>query len=144
MSAQLLTTTVQSKSTDVPGRTLNQAGVHHYVVDSAHGPGEEVGPIDVFLSAVSTCAVQHVERFAPEVGTTVHGARATIEGFRLEEDPTRFHHANLHVEIFGPSQEEAEKLVGLFKQRCPLYRTLSTATDVTVDVVAHPSPVVAR
>jgi uncharacterized OsmC-like protein len=138
MTEQFLTTTVQSRSTDVPGRTLNNSGVHHYVIDSAHGPGEEVGPIDVFLSAVSTCAVQHVERFAPEVGTTVQRARATLEGFRLPEDTTRFHHAHLQVEIDGPTQEEAEKLVGLFRQRCPLYRTLSTATEVTVDVVGHP------
>jgi uncharacterized OsmC-like protein len=138
MSEQFLTTSVQSKSTDVPGRTLNNSGVHHFIVDSAHGPGEEIGPIDVFLSAVSTCAVQHVERFAQEVGTTVRRAQATIEGFRLPEDTTRFHHAALHVEIDGPTQEEAEKLVGLFQQRCPLYRTLSTATEVSVDVVGRP------
>jgi uncharacterized OsmC-like protein len=138
MSEQFLTATVRSKSTDVPGRTLNNSGVHHFIIDSAHGPGEEIGPIDVFLSAVSTCAVQHVERFAQEVGTTVLGARATIEGFRLPDDTTRFHHAHLRVEIDGPTQKEAERLVGLFRQRCPLYRTLSSATDVTVDVVGHP------
>lgn len=140
MSSQFLQTTVRSKSTDVPGRTLNGAANHHYVVDSAHGPGEEIGPIDIFLSAVSTCCVQHVERFAPEVGTTVRRAQATIDGFRLEDDTTRFHHVEIHVEIDGPTQEEAEQLVGLFQQRCPLYRTVAAATQVEIDVVANPQP----
>jgi uncharacterized OsmC-like protein len=140
MSSQFLRTTVRSKTTDVQGRTLNSVANHHYVVDSAHGPGEEIGPIDIFLSAVSTCCVQHVERFATEVGTTVQRAQATIEGFRLEDDTTRFHHVDLHVVIFGPTQEEAERLVGLFQQRCPLYRTVATATQVDIDVVAHPQP----
>src|SRR5947209_16201843 len=114
---QLLSNTVISRTTDVPGRALNQVGPHHFVVDSAHGPGEEVTPIDVFLSGVSSCAVHQVERFAPDLGLKLEGASATIEGFRSPEDTTTFTNVVLHFELRGVTQKEAEELVGLFQRR---------------------------
>jgi uncharacterized OsmC-like protein len=114
---QVLKSTVQSTTTDVRGRSLNQVGTHHFVIDSAHGPDEEVTPPDVFLSGVSACAVHMVERFAPEAGVHLIRAQATIEGFRSSEDPTFFQHIDLHFEIHGPNQEQAEGLVDTFKRR---------------------------
>lgn len=114
---QLLTTTVTSRTTDVPGRALTKVGPHHFVIDSAHGPGEEIGPIDVFLSGISSCAVHQVERFAPDLGMTLKGATATIEGFRSPQDTTKFTSVALHLELRGVTQAQAEELAGLFQQR---------------------------
>lgn len=117
MSEQLLVNTVRSSTTHVPLRALNQVGTHHFVIDSAHGPNEEITPIDAFLSGISACAVHQVEMFAEQQGVRLDRAAATIEGFRSPGDTTFFQRVHLQVELFGPNQAQAEQLVETFKGR---------------------------
>ncbi|HZT96030.1 MAG TPA: OsmC family protein [Chloroflexota bacterium] len=117
MNEKPLVNRVRSTSTRVPLRALNQVRSHHFVIDSAHGPDEEITPIDAFLSGISSCAVHQMEMFAEQQGVKLEQAVATIEAFRRPEDPTFFDRVDLHLELFGPDQEQAEQLVEAFKGR---------------------------
>jgi uncharacterized OsmC-like protein len=138
MSQQLLKHSVRTATTDTFGRTLNSTRMHHYVIDGTQEPAEEITPVEVFLSSVSACAVQHVERWSREDGVTIAGAVADIEGVRFADRPERFDHVTLRIEVRGATQEQAERYVAKYQGHCPLYGTLATATDIRVETVAHP------
>src|SRR5579872_7134937 len=58
---------VSARSTDVFGRVLLSARDHHFIVDGPvqNGcPGEEITPVEVFLSAVAACGVELVQVIA--------------------------------------------------------------------------------
>jgi|GEM_PF-530766 uncharacterized OsmC-like protein len=139
MNDDLIVNNVLSASTHIFGRTLNSARIHHFIIDGTNEPTEELTPVEVFLSSVSSCAVQQVERFAREEGIGLDRVEASIEGIRTHEDPSVFQSVSLRVDVFGPSQKDAEALVTRFRGRCPLFRTLSKAVDVDVEVLSHPS-----
>src|SRR5947209_2291533 len=139
MNDDLIVNNVLSASTHVFGRTLNSARIHHFIIDGTNEPTEELTPVEIFLSSVSSCAVQQVERFGREDGIRVDRVEASIEGIRSHHDPSVFQSASLQVDVYGPSQQDAEALVTRFRGRCPLFRTLNTAVQVQVSVTAHPS-----
>jgi uncharacterized OsmC-like protein len=139
MSVDQIVNSVRSASTHVLGRTLNSTRNHHYIIDGTTEPKEEVTPVEVFLSAVSACGVQWVEKFAREEGVGLDRVTADIEGTRHSDQPERFQYVEMKFEIVGPSQSEAERYVEQFKGRCPLYRTLASATEVRFEVQARPS-----
>ena len=117
MSDQFIVNTVRSTTTHIFGRSLNSAGVHHFVIDGSTEPKEEIVPVDAFLSGVSSCAVHLLERFAQEEGVPLQLAEAEIVGARPTEEPHRFDHVDLKIELTGPTQAQAEALVERFKRR---------------------------
>lgn len=117
MTEDLIVNAVESTTTHVFGRSLNSARNHHFVIDGTTEPKEELTPVDVFLSGVSSCAVHQIERFAREDGVQVQRAQATIEAGRTHEDPGTFQYVSMRIDIFGPSQDAAEALVERFKGR---------------------------
>jgi uncharacterized OsmC-like protein len=92
-------------------------GVHHFVIDNAAGPNEEITPADAFLAGISACSVLLVETFAQQAAVPLQRAEATIEGTRLAGNPSRFERINLRLELAGPTQAQAEELVEQFKNR---------------------------
>ena len=111
---------VRSYSTGVPGRSLNNVGTHHFVIDEPAymgGPGEEISPTDALLAGVSSCGVLLVESFAREAGMPLLRVEAAVEGIRNMGDPSRFERVNLRFELLGPSQAQAEQLVERYKER---------------------------
>jgi uncharacterized OsmC-like protein len=92
-------------------------GVHHFVIDNAAGPNEEITPADAFLAGISACSVLLVETFAQQAAVPLQRTAATIEGTRLAGDPSRFERINLRLELVGPTQAQAEELVEQFKNR---------------------------
>lgn len=128
---------VRSYSTGIPGRSLNQVGSHHFVIDGPTGPAEEIAPGDAFLSGVSGCGVLLVQRTAAEQEIAVGNIEATIEGIRDEEDPSWFQRVRLHFTLEGVDQATAEQLVAVYQRKCPLYRTVAAATTVEVEVSAQ-------
>jgi uncharacterized OsmC-like protein len=130
---------VRSYTTGIPGRSLNQVGTHHFVIDGAArsgGPAEEIQPGDAFLSGVSGCGVLLVEKAAADEGVPLQRVEATIEGVRDEEDTSWFQVVRLSFVLEGVDQETATRLVATYQSRCPLYRTVAAATRVEVDVRA--------
>lgn len=111
---------VRSYSTGIAGRSLNQVGTHHWVIDEpayAGGPGEEITPADAFLAGVSACGVLLVESFARESGVPLRGVEVRIEAVRDVEDLSRFQGVGVRFELRGPSQAQAEELVERYKAR---------------------------
>lgn len=137
MTDDAIVNTVVSANTHVFGRTLNSTRTHHFIIDGTTEPKEEITPVEVFLSAISACAVQWIEKFAREDGVRLDHVEAEIEGTRTTGEPQRFQHVDLTIDMIGPAQEEAERFVEGFKGRCPLYRTLAAATEVRFRVTGR-------
>lgn len=108
---------VHSTSTHVPGRAINSAGVHHFIIDGTSAPHEEITPVDAFLASISACAVQLIERFATEGGVPLERVECDIEGSRPKDEPHRFEHVNLTLALTGVEQRQADELVERFKGR---------------------------
>lgn len=115
MPSDLVSNTVRSMTTHTYGRTLNATGDHAFIIDGTRAPAQEVTPIEVFLSAVASCGVQWVERFAQEDGVSLFTVAADITGFRLKDQPNEFHHVTLHFTATGMSEAQAETYVARFE-----------------------------
>ena len=109
--------TVHSTSTHVPGRAINSAGVHHFIIDGTSDPHEEITPVDAFLASISACAAHLIERFGGEAGLPLQRVECAIEGSRPRDEPQRFEHVNLSLTLTGVEQHQAEELVERFKGR---------------------------
>jgi len=81
--------------------------------------------------------VQWIEKLAREDAVRLSFVQVDIEGTRSKAVPNRFQHVDLHIELDGPTQDEAERFVDGFRARCPLYATLASATEVRFEVVAR-------
>ena len=116
---------VRARSTDVFGRVLCNARDHHFIVDGPvqNGcPGEEVTPVEVFLSAVAACGVELIHVIAKadnvpldRVAVRVYGAVARAKQKRT--DVTTFNSVRLDFTIAGTSASQAAALVEGFKRR---------------------------
>src|SRR5579871_3880212 len=117
MAERWLESTVQSTTTNVHGRTLNSAGVHHFIIDGPSRPNEEIVSMEAFLAGISSCATHLMEDFAEEENIRLDRATVTIRAVRPADDPSRFDHIDLRLELVGPSPEQAQHLVERFKGR---------------------------
>jgi uncharacterized OsmC-like protein len=108
---------VRSYSSTVVLRTLNTARDQHWIIDSTHGPGEAPGPVEVFLSGVSSCGVHQVEVLAHEQNVPLRSAVCAIESARKLESTNTFHSITLRFELEGPNEEQAKALVAGYQSR---------------------------
>ena len=106
-----------SKTTDVPGRTLNSARTNHWVIDSPSGPNEAVTNGEAFLAGISSCGVTLIEKYAADNGIRLDSMEATIEGVRSNAEPNRFQAINVKFEIRGVDQAQADHLVATWQDR---------------------------
>ncbi len=120
MEEELIVDRVRSYSSGTPGRSLNSARTNHFVVDEpayVGGPGEAITPAEAFLAGISACAVLLVENFARQRGVPLQRTEVSIEGTRLASAPADFQGVNMHFQIWGPDQAQAEQLVEAYKER---------------------------
>lgn len=116
---------VDARSTDVFGRVLWSCRDQHFVADGPvqNGcPGEAVTPAELFLAGVAACGVELVQVIARAESVDVGHVSARISGAIDRERPVRddvtvFTSVRLDVEVEGVGQDEAERLVELFKRR---------------------------
>ena len=114
MAEELLVTGVHSRTSGVPGRSLNHARGHHFVIDGSStsgGPAEEITPGEAFLSGLSACGVLLVERRAAETGVPLRVAEAWIESARRPSDTATIVKVDLRFRLTGPTREQADELV---------------------------------
>ena len=114
MDEELLVTAVDSRTSGVPGRSLNSARGHHFVIDGSAtggGPAEEITPGEAFLSGISACGVLLVESRAAATGVPLRVAEARIEGMRRPSDTSTYARVDLQFRLTGPTREQAEALV---------------------------------
>ena len=111
---ELLVTAVHSRTSGVPGRSLNDARGQHFVIDgsaSSRGPAEALTPGEAFLSGISACGVLLVESRAAATGVPLRAAETWIEGARRPSDTSRYARVDLRFRFAGPTREQAEALV---------------------------------
>jgi uncharacterized OsmC-like protein len=117
---ELLLTSVHSRTSGVPGRSLNDARSHHFVIDgspSSGGLGEEITPGEAFLSGISACAVLLVERRAADTGVPLRVAEAWIYGARSPSDTSWYVRVDMRLRLEGPTREQAEELAADYRRR---------------------------
>jgi uncharacterized OsmC-like protein len=112
----LVKTNVRSYSFGVPGKSLNQARTNHWVIDSSTNP-EAVSTVESFLSGVSACGVTLIDGMARTEGVPLQRIEVNIEGVRKHSEPGRFQEVNMRFALTGVTQEQAERLVGGYKER---------------------------
>lgn len=117
MSDEWLVSTVETTTTHVHGRTLNSAGVHHFIIDGPSQPNEEIVSMEAFLAGISSCATHLMDDFAVEEDIPLQRANVTIRAVRPAKEPNRFDHIDLRIELIGPTRIQAEHLVERFKGR---------------------------
>src|SRR5712692_3392687 len=103
--------TVRSYSTGTPGRALNQARMHHFVLDSPSGPNEALTNGEAFLAGISSCGVTLIEKHAHDTGVPVARMEVVIDGIRSLPAPARFQRIDVDFRIEGVDQAQAEALV---------------------------------
>lgn len=122
----------RSKTTDVPGRTLNSARTNHWIIDSPSGPGEAVSTGESFMAGIAACGVSLVEHHARRNNMPFGTLTVDIEGARTDESWPDFAWINVHFTYTGIDDDQAASLTRVWKENCPLYRAVAKATKTTV------------
>ena len=106
-------------SSGTHGRAICNARDHHFVADDSGG--EEVGAGELFLAGIGACAVNLVERLAKAEGIPINRMEVAVGAYR---DPQKapgelsvFDKVEVHFDVWGVKEEQAEYLVGLWKRR---------------------------
>lgn len=116
---------VAARSTDVVGRVLCGVREHHYIIDGPvqNGcPGEEVTPVEAFLSAVAACGVELIQAIARDRQVPLRTIAVRVHGLldRARQARTDVRTLNLVTIDFtfgGVSDVQAAALVEGFKGR---------------------------
>ena len=115
---------VAARSTDVFGRVLCGVRDHHFVIDGPvqnAAPGEEVTPVEAFLSAVAACGVELIQAIARRqqiplrtVAVRVHGVLDRVHQART--DVRTLNSVSLDFSLAGVDDPQAAMLVDGFKR----------------------------
>jgi uncharacterized OsmC-like protein len=116
---------VSARSTDVFGRVLCSARDHHFIVDGPvqNGcPGEEITPVEAFLSAVAACGVELIHVIAKGENRPLDRVAVKIHGWadrakQARTDVTTLNGVSLDFTLWGTDDAHAAALVEGFKRR---------------------------
>ena len=110
---------VRSYSTGTLGRAISNARNHHWVADDSGG--EELGAGEFFLSGISACAVNMIERIASEEETPLDWMDVSVEAYRDPDaepgEVTLYEDVRVHFQMWGVSDDDGQRLVDIWKQR---------------------------
>ncbi len=107
---------VRSRTTDVPGRTLNQARTNHWVIDSPSGPNEAVTTGESFMAGIAACGVTLVESLAQQKELPFGTLTVDAEAVRTEASMPDFDHVDFHFAFTGIDKEQAAYYVDVWKK----------------------------
>jgi uncharacterized OsmC-like protein len=94
-----------------------------YVVD-AEGSSGGIQVVDTLLAAQATCGVFVAEKAALELDVPLNGATATS----VYNEETQ--NVQVYLDLPGANEDQVLELANHFKQRCPIYTTLSEAQSI--------------
>src|SRR4029078_495874 len=133
---------VSGRSPDVFGRVQVSARTHHFIVDGPvqNGcPGEEVTPVELFLSSIAACGVELIQVIAKQdnvpldrVAVKIHAWNDRTKQARTDLNTLNF--VRLDFTVWGADNAHAAALVEGFKRRGPPYGKVAVATP---DVQVH-------
>ncbi|HEX4682404.1 MAG TPA: OsmC family protein [Gemmatimonadaceae bacterium] len=116
---------IAAQSTDTFGRVLCSARDHHFIVDGPvqNGcPGEEITPVELFLTAVAACGVELIHVIAKnenkpleKVAVRIYGANDRTKQART--DVTLLNTVRLDFTLTGCDDATAAALVEGFRRR---------------------------
>jgi uncharacterized OsmC-like protein len=116
---------VTARSTDVFGRVLCGVRDHHFIIDGPvqNGcPGEEVTPVEAFLSAVAACGVELIHAIARDQQVPLHGVAVRMHGTldrakQARADVRTLDFVSIDFTFAGVDAAQAAALVEGFKRR---------------------------
>jgi uncharacterized OsmC-like protein len=116
---------VSARSTDTFGRVLCTVRDHHFVIDGPvqnGAPGEEVTPVEQFLSSIAACGVELIHVIARDQQVPLGRVHVKIYGAvdrakQARTDVTTLNTVALDVTLSGCDAAQAAALVEGFKRR---------------------------
>jgi putative redox protein len=140
----MATVSVTSSLSNEVGRAIVETRQHHFIIDSPPplgGPNEELNPLDILLAALATCGTFVIETAAREMQVPLKSVHVDAEG---DFDPRgvkgepgvdpRITEFRVKVMLDGTTSEQTNTLIEQFKERCPVYTTLSRAAPVKFEI----------
>ena len=110
---------VQTYSSGTHGRAICNARTHHWVADD--GGGDAVGAGELFLSGITACAVNMVERIALTDEAPVDFMEVSAEAYRdpnaTPGDISLYADVRIHFKIWGVDDDQGNYLVDTWKKR---------------------------
>ena len=116
----------ETHSSGIAGRALQRVRSNNFVIDDPtregyNGPGEAPNAGEYFLSGVTGCAVLMMERIARQEELPLQQVYVSMDA-ALDTEAERqgvsvFDSASMHFSFVGVSDEDGERLVGIFKER---------------------------
>lgn len=116
----------ETYSSGTSGRALQKVRGNHFVIDDPdfepyNGPGDAPNASEYFLSGITGCAVLMMERIARAEDLPVEGVHVRMEAALDPEaergEHTVFDKAHMHFSFAGVSDEQASRLVHIFKSK---------------------------
>jgi len=115
---------VTARSTDVFGRVLCGVRDHHFIIDGPvqnGAPGEEVTPVEVFLSAVAACGVELIQAIARKREIPLRAASVSIHGVldrtnQARTDVRTLNSVAIDFSFAGVDDAQGKELVEGFKR----------------------------
>lgn len=138
MERELKQSRAIAETLGVPGRVMAGARGRLILVDSS-GARSGVEPEaltagEVFLSALIGCGAVVVESAARKNGVKIEKAVFSATSSRYSDEPAKYTAIDIDVEVIGATQAEAESLVKVYQDECPIYNLAAKATKVTVRI----------
>ena len=108
-----------TNSSGIEGRAICNARTNHWVSDD--GGGDTVYSGELFLSGISSCAVNMVERLARTDNIVLEWMEVSLESYRDASadhgELTLYDAIRIKFEMWGVEDEDALNLVELWKKR---------------------------
>ena len=119
MANLTLSYAASTNSSGIEGRAICNARANHWVSDD--GGGDAVYSGELFLSGISSCAVNMVERLARADNIELEWMEVSLESYRDATvdhgDLTLYDAIRIKFEMWGIEDEDAFDLVELWKKR---------------------------
>lgn len=110
---------VRSYSSGTLGRAINNARNHHWIADDPGG--DEIGAGELFLSGISACAVNMIERIANEEEIPLDWMDVGVEAYRDPDatpgERTVYDDIKIHLQMWGVADADGDNLVDIWKRR---------------------------
>ena len=110
---------VQTYSSGTHGRAICNARTHQWVADDSGG--DFVGAGEYFLSGITACAVNMVERIALTDDAPVDFMEVSAEAYRdpdaVPGDVSLYADVRIHFKIWGVDDDQGNYLVDTWKKR---------------------------
>lgn len=138
MAGELKQSRAVAETLGVPGRVTAGARGRLMLVDSSGGRSgvepEALTAGELFLSALIGCGAVVVESAARKNGVKIEKAVFAATSSRYSDNLAKYTAIDIEVEVIGATQAEAESLVKVYQDECPIYGLAATASKVSVKI----------